>query len=428
MKHIKVNLKITPILLMYFFCSFLFLDVRAQDKKEYVLQGISKDFEESKLFLVRAIDDIRGEKEIIQIQDNKFEKTASLYENEAYLLIWQEDFDKGIYRPIIFFTDHNIIDFVIYGMENFHLNQITGGKSNLEYQRFNKKVEELKKEKLELLGKQRDSLFQENQFFSKEYLDLSASIQIASPEDKVKIFAKRDSLEKMGKSLTPLAKENNEKYLSAVHEIYEWIFNEEMKNTVSIIHLYGMMDNVRFQRNNPQIMNLVSDAFPEYAAYFDGHPYISELGRELRGILGLAVGKKLPEFQAPDLNGELLDIHPLVSQNKITLLNLWGTWCAPCISKTRLIHPLFNDYRNKGFGIVAVAREYKSIESLKKRLEIEFNEWPNLVDLDNQQKIWNLLGISNSAGMMLMLDENGNIIAIDPTVEEVEKILAENLM
>ena len=76
---------------------------------------------------------------------------------------------------------------------------------------------------------------------------------------------------------------------------------------------------------------------------------------------------------------------------------------------------------------MAVAREYKSTESLKKRLEIEFNEWPNLVDLDNQQKIWNLLGISNSAGMMLMLDENGNIIAIDPTVEEVEKILAENL-
>ena len=289
-------------------------------------------------------------------------------------------------------------------------------------------MEELKKEKLDLLGRQRDSLDKENKYFSQEFLDLSASLQKASPEDKVKIFAKRDSLEKMGKSLTPLAKENNEKYLSAVYEIYEWIFNEEMKNTVSIIHLYGMMDNVRFQRNNPKIMNLVSDAFPDYASYFVGHPYISELERELRGILGLNIGKKLPEFQAPDLNGEMFDILPLISHHKITLLNLWGTWCAPCISKTRLIYPLFKNYKNKGFGIIAVAREYNSTENLKKRLEMEFNEWPNLVDLDNQQKIWSLLGISNSAGMMIMLNENGQILAIDPTVEEVERILSENLI
>lgn len=426
MKYLK-NHKSSLRILFFFISVLLFLNVNAQEKKEYILKGISVDTENSRLLLSRALNDLRDDKEIIQFQNQEFQEKFSLYENEAYLLIWEEDYQNGAFRPVIFFTDHDTIEFKLHNREKFNLNEVKGGSFNSEYQLFNEKLEEIRHEKLHYINLFRDSLFKENEYFSQEYLDLTSRLQNASAEERVIIFAQRDSLKKSGRDLSQKGKENNENYLSAVYEIYDWKFNEEMKNNISLIHLYGMIDDVRFNSNDPKIMNFISENYSEYSAHFEGHPYTLVLERELRGKLGMVEGNKLPELHAPDLLGELQHINALVAENKITLLNLWGTWCGPCITKTQLVYPLFKQFNNKGFGIVGVAREYKSTGNLKKRLETDFHEWPNLVDLDNQQKIWSSLGISNSAGMMIMLNEKGQILSIDPSLEEIERILVEKL-
>ena len=69
-----------------------------------------------------------------------------------------------------------------------------------------------------------------------------------------------------------------------------------------------------------------------------------------------------------------------------------------------------------------------NLENLKHRLDTEKFPWLNLVELDKQNRVWDKYGITNSGGRMFMVDREGIIIAIEPSAEEVRKILNEKLI
>jgi len=76
---------------------------------------------------------------------------------------------------------------------------------------------------------------------------------------------------------------------------------------------------------------------------------------------------------------------------------------------------------------VGIAREFKTLNGLKIALKRENYPWINMVDLDDKNGIWNKYAISANAGMILLVDASGKILAIDPTAEQVRKILKEIL-
>jgi hypothetical protein len=53
--------------------------------------------------------------------------------------------------------------------------------------------------------------------------------------------------------------------------------------------------------------------------------------------------------------------------------------------------------------------------------------WLNLLELNDENKIWSKYGVSYSGGITILVDRDGTILAIRPTAEEVEKILMERL-
>jgi hypothetical protein len=50
-------------------------------------------------------------------------------------------------------------------------------------------------------------------------------------------------------------------------------------------------------------------------------------------------------------------------------------------------------------------------------------DWLQLLELDDQNKVWTRFGIADATGMMLLVDKDGIIVAVDPSPEEVEKHL-----
>ncbi len=64
---------------------------------------------------------------------------------------------------------------------------------------------------------------------------------------------------------------------------------------------------------------------------------------------------------------------------------------------------------------------------MKKRLAKEQFSWLHLVELDDKQNIWNIYGINNGTGMMVLVDKDGIILAIDPAPEDLEKMIQKNL-
>jgi thiol-disulfide isomerase/thioredoxin len=47
-------------------------------------------------------------------------------------------------------------------------------------------------------------------------------------------------------------------------------------------------------------------------------------------------------WQLRELNGEAVNLN--TSENRVTLINLWATWCPPCIAEMPSLQALYDDY------------------------------------------------------------------------------------
>ena len=62
----------------------------------------------------------------------------------------------------------------------------------------------------------------------------------------------------------------------------------------------------------------------------------------------------LMSVKAPDLDGNEVELGQLISQNDVTLINVWGTFCPPCIQEMPDLAALYEKYNDQGFGIVGL--------------------------------------------------------------------------
>ena len=51
------------------------------------------------------------------------------------------------------------------------------------------------------------------------------------------------------------------------------------------------------------------------------------------GLREPSLAGKLLQFETTDLSGNPVNSADLFAQHEITMLNLWGTWCGPCIQE-----------------------------------------------------------------------------------------------
>lgn len=73
---------------------------------------------------------------------------------------------------------------------------------------------------------------------------------------------------------------------------------------------------------------------------------------------------------------------------------------------------------------MGVARERRK-EDMVNALKKDGYPWMNLLELEDQNNIWNKYNCGNGGGRILLVDENGKILALSLAVKEIEKILRE---
>jgi thiol-disulfide isomerase/thioredoxin len=78
------------------------------------------------------------------------------------------------------------------------------------------------------------------------------------------------------------------------------------------------------------------------------------------------------EFQLPDLQGRLVDSSDREVAGKVLLVDLWATWCPPCISEIPTFVELQSRFRDRGLIIVAIAFEAEERPDLRRKHLQEF--------------------------------------------------------
>lgn len=115
---------------------------------------------------------------------------------------------------------------------------------------------------------------------------------------------------------------------------------------------------------------------------------------------------KAPDFSAPDLSGEKVELKSLLEDGPV-LISFWATHCKPCIKELNKLQKLYPDYKKKGFEIVAVDVDGpRSVGRVKSR--VKGLKWNFPVVFDTNRDIYRkyqVLGIPHT----VLIDRDGNI-------------------
>jgi thiol-disulfide isomerase/thioredoxin len=146
----------------------------------------------------------------------------------------------------------------------------------------------------------------------------------------------------------------------------------------------------------------------------------------------ISIGMKAPELAYPRPNGDTLKLSSL--QGNLVLLDFWASWCGPCRKKNPEIRELYNKYKNAkfnkpttGFTLYSYSLD-KSKESWTNAIKQDSLNWENHV---SDLKFWSgegarTYGIS-SIPSTILIDETGYIIAINPSIDFIEKEVTKRL-
>ena len=94
------------------------------------------------------------------------------------------------------------------------------------------------------------------------------------------------------------------------------------------------------------------------------------------------VGFHAPTFSLPDIQGN--DRHLSEFRGKVVLLNFWATWCGPCALEMPSMEQLYQEFRDKGFEILAVSSDLQG-QRITKPFREQFGlTFPILHDLRHE--------------------------------------------
>ena len=65
------------------------------------------------------------------------------------------------------------------------------------------------------------------------------------------------------------------------------------------------------------------------------------------------IGSKA-EFTAKDLDGNTVSSADLFAKNEITMVNIWATWCGPCVGELAELQKLHSSLQEKGCGVIGL--------------------------------------------------------------------------
>ncbi len=417
-------------LLIMAISSVLINPATAQVKTKIVGEILNNTGYSDQVKIIRIGDDIM-QSELLGVakinEDNSFEITIVTPVEEVCQLVVQVD--AGEWKHRIFCTYSGVVE-ILMDCNSFSGSTVSGGLEN-------QRLMDAKKHHYELVERYIISLqnsmkkLEENRtgIYSQqgqEFVTKMENPQITPQERKELMVEYREmtnartfhstefyALEDSIKSALPLIMVQMAEYDKA---------HPSLSRFGELIYNLGTFETFKEENNmldNP--LELIRASFTALSDAYPNHPYVVQ-GDKLISTLTTTQAKGYVDFAAPDLDGNMVRLSDQI-QGKVAVLDMWASWCGPCIAKSVSYMPVYEKYKGKGFVVIGVAREYKNTEAMRGVIQRNGYPWMNLVELDNQNGLWRMYGIGNAAGGVFVIDRSGKIVAKNPTAQELEQLL-----
>jgi len=112
-----------------------------------------------------------------------------------------------------------------------------------------------------------------------------------------------------------------------------------------------------------------------------------------------------PDFTFPGLDGKMVSLSDY--KGKVVLLNIWATWCPPCVEEMPSMERLYQKFKGQNFEILAVSIDEPGLKAVAPFMKKSNLTFPALIDSEGAIKaVYGITGIPES----FIIDKQGNLI------------------
>lgn len=116
-------------------------------------------------------------------------------------------------------------------------------------------------------------------------------------------------------------------------------------------------------------------------------------------------------FDVVDTNGGRWT--PATLRGRVVLVDVWATWCAPCLEELPALRRLHQRFHSQGFEILGLSADVMSARSFRGWLLRQNVTWPNVRDgRGTESPLLRRLDI-DAIPRSFLVDRDGCVVAID---------------
>jgi peroxiredoxin len=112
-----------------------------------------------------------------------------------------------------------------------------------------------------------------------------------------------------------------------------------------------------------------------------------------------------PDFKFPGLDGKMVSLSDY--KGKVVLVNIWATWCPPCVEEMPSMEKLYKKFKGENFEILAVSIDEPGLKAVAPFMKKSSLTFPALIDSEGTIKtVYGITGIPES----FIIDKQGILI------------------
>lgn len=113
------------------------------------------------------------------------------------------------------------------------------------------------------------------------------------------------------------------------------------------------------------------------------------------GHAALLPDQPLPDFTLPDLQGNSVQLSTL--RGKVVFVNIWATWCPPCVEEMPTIQQLYNRLHDRGLEVLAISIDTLGAQVVGLFMQRHRLTFPALLDpAARTERLYRISGVPES--------------------------------
>lgn len=180
------------------------------------------------------------------------------------------------------------------------------------------------------------------------------------------------------------------------------------------------MDASNSKESNQMILEILKENITDSLA-------LQQINQKYASLEKLYPGNDVPNFNFENFKGGKTTLESL--RGKLVYIDLWATWCVPCLKEIPALQALEKEYHDKDIVFVSISIDQKYEDWKKYLTENKLSGIQLYADLTTENNFAQELEV-HSIPYFILLDKYGKIIRVNaprPSDPQIKKLIDSHL-